>query len=204
MVAAWYARNKSWGRKGAFSTRYKLWTCLSVRVPQVGVLLKRVDGSTWFSAQFLSTSSYTLCIRYFGCLQKIDAFLSAPLSQILDFENFNIPQNAMRCRLSSITGGRSLRQTRMSSFEPSWQHLRRSTVNLSHWSSILRIQHTMGLRQHVARVYLLVSRTSCTRPEIYSKSVFAWRKRQCKEQCQVHAGEEDHARPGWTTSRHAV
>ena len=22
----------------------------------------------------------------------------------------------------------------------------------------------------------------------------------CKEQCQVHAGEEDHARPGWTTS----
>jgi len=23
----------------------------------------------------------------------------------------------------------------------------------------------------------------------------------CKEQCQVHAGEEDHARPGWTTSR---
>ena len=29
----------------------------------------------------------------------------------------------------------------------------------------------------------------------------AWRKRQCKEQCQVHAGEEDHARPGWTTLR---
>jgi len=27
------------------------------------------------------------------------------------------------------------------------------------------------------------------------------RKRQCKEQCQVHAGEEGHARPGWTTSR---
>jgi len=25
---------------------------------------------------------------------------------------------------------------------------------------------------------------------------------RCKEQCQVHAGEEDHARPGWTTSRH--
>jgi len=24
---------------------------------------------------------------------------------------------------------------------------------------------------------------------------------QCKEQCQVHAGEEGHARPGWTTSR---
>jgi len=21
----------------------------------------------------------------------------------------------------------------------------------------------------------------------------------CKEQCQVHAGEEDHVRPGWTT-----
>ena len=29
----------------------------------------------------------------------------------------------------------------------------------------------------------------------------AWRKRWCKEQCQVHAGEEGHARPGWTTSR---
>ena len=29
----------------------------------------------------------------------------------------------------------------------------------------------------------------------------AWRKRWCEEQCQVHAGEEDHARPGWTTSR---
>jgi len=28
----------------------------------------------------------------------------------------------------------------------------------------------------------------------------AWRKRSCKEQCQVHAGEEYHARPGWTTS----
>jgi len=28
----------------------------------------------------------------------------------------------------------------------------------------------------------------------------AWRKRKCKEQCQVHAGEEYHARPGWTTS----
>ena len=26
-------------------------------------------------------------------------------------------------------------------------------------------------------------------------------ERECKEQCQVHAGEEDHARPGWTTSR---
>jgi len=25
--------------------------------------------------------------------------------------------------------------------------------------------------------------------------------RSCKEQCQVHAGEEDHTRPGWTTSR---
>jgi len=29
------------------------------------------------------------------------------------------------------------------------------------------------------------------------------RKEKCKEQCQVHAGEEDHARPGWTTSRRA-
>ena len=28
-----------------------------------------------------------------------------------------------------------------------------------------------------------------------------WRKRQCKEQCQVHAGEKDHVRPRWTTSR---
>jgi len=27
------------------------------------------------------------------------------------------------------------------------------------------------------------------------------RKRQCKEQCQVHAGEEGQARPGWTKSR---
>jgi len=24
----------------------------------------------------------------------------------------------------------------------------------------------------------------------------AWRKKYCKEQCQVYAGEEDHARPG--------
>jgi len=24
---------------------------------------------------------------------------------------------------------------------------------------------------------------------------------KCKEQCQVHAGEEDHVRPGWTPSR---
>ena len=29
----------------------------------------------------------------------------------------------------------------------------------------------------------------------------AWRKRLCKEQRQVHVGEECHARPGWTTSR---
>jgi len=29
----------------------------------------------------------------------------------------------------------------------------------------------------------------------------AWRKRWCKEQCQVHASEQDHARRGWTTSR---
>jgi len=29
----------------------------------------------------------------------------------------------------------------------------------------------------------------------------AWRKRKCKKQCQVHADEEDYARPGWTTSR---
>jgi len=28
----------------------------------------------------------------------------------------------------------------------------------------------------------------------------AWRKRQCKEQCQVHTGEEDHVRSGWTIS----
>ena len=29
----------------------------------------------------------------------------------------------------------------------------------------------------------------------------AWKKRKCKEQCQVHTGEEGHARPGWTTLR---
>jgi len=29
----------------------------------------------------------------------------------------------------------------------------------------------------------------------------AWRKRSCEEQCQMHEGEEDHARPWWTTSR---
>jgi len=29
----------------------------------------------------------------------------------------------------------------------------------------------------------------------------ACRKRRYKEQCQVHAGEENHARPEWTTSR---
>ena len=64
--------------------------------------MKRVDGSTWFSAQFLSTSSYTLCIRYFGCLQKIDAFLAAALSQILDFENFNMTQrNALSTQLDN-------------------------------------------------------------------------------------------------------
>ena len=28
-----------------------------------------------------------------------------------------------------------------------------------------------------------------------------WITRWCREQCQVHAGEEDHARPEWTTSR---
>ena len=27
------------------------------------------------------------------------------------------------------------------------------------------------------------------------------RKRYCEEQCQVHAGEEDHAQSGWTTPR---
>ena len=26
-------------------------------------------------------------------------------------------------------------------------------------------------------------------------------EKECKEQCQVHAGEEDHARSGWTTPR---
>ena len=25
-------------------------------------------------------------------------------------------------------------------------------------------------------------------------------ERQCKEQCQVHTGEENHARPRWTTA----
>jgi len=35
----------------------------------------------------------------------------------------------------------------------------------------------------------------------WGNKVVAWRKRYCKEQCQVHAGEEGHARPGWTTSR---
>ena len=29
----------------------------------------------------------------------------------------------------------------------------------------------------------------------------AWRKRYCKEQYHVHAGEEGHTRSGWTTSR---
>jgi len=29
---------------------------------------------------------------------------------------------------------------------------------------------------------------------------FAEKEIMCKEQCQVHAGEEDHIRPGWTTS----
>jgi len=27
-------------------------------------------------------------------------------------------------------------------------------------------------------------------------------KENTREQCQVHAGDEDHARPGWTTSIH--
>jgi len=27
---------------------------------------------------------------------------------------------------------------------------------------------------------------------------------KCKEQCQVHTGEEDHARHGWTTSRRSI
>ena len=35
----------------------------------------------------------------------------------------------------------------------------------------------------------------------WGNKLVAWRKRQCKEQCQVHEGEEGHARPGWTTSR---
>ena len=30
----------------------------------------------------------------------------------------------------------------------------------------------------------------------------AWRNRQCKEQCQMHAGEEDHAQHGRTKSIH--
>jgi len=33
-----------------------------------------------------------------------------------------------------------------------------------------------------------------------NKGVVAWR-RECKEQCQVNAGDEDHARSGWTASR---
>ena len=33
------------------------------------------------------------------------------------------------------------------------------------------------------------------------KQEVVWRKRWCSEQFQVHIGEEDHARPGWITSR---
>jgi len=47
-----------------------------------------------------------------------------------------------------------------------------------------------------------VSWASIIHSFISSLSLYTrWRKRQCQEQCQVHAGKEDHARPGWTTSR---
>ena len=61
-------------------------------------------------------------------------------------------------------------------------------------------------------VAVIVAVADVALPEIYTiythalrlntPTGVACRKRQCKEQCQgVHAGEEDYARPGWTTSR---
>jgi len=37
--------------------------------------------------------------------------------------------------------------------------------------------------------------------EFLEKEIMQDNARKCKRQCQVHAGEEDHARPRWTTSR---
>ena len=51
---------------------------------------------------------------------------------------------------------------------------------------------TVKARKLVYFRHTMRKQGSCLEKQIMGK---------CKEQCQVHAGEEDHARPGWTKSR---
>ena len=54
---------------------------------------------------------------------------------------------------------------------------------------------------HIILFIINVTKGDWHHLHVVRKQGSCWRKRYCKEQCQVHAGEEDHAWPGWTTSR---
>ena len=70
------------------------------------------------------------------------------------------------------------------------------------WSRTFAMLMTSSCRRATSEAELQelvdrLDRVSCK----YSLLINVDNKRYCKEQCQVHAGEKDHARPGWTTSR---
>jgi len=75
---------------------------------------------------------------------------------------------------------------------------------------VLHIQHVtvrhLPTKYHSLDIQVMASDSRIKKPK--HKSGDGWSKatrkqRSClekEEQCQVHTGEEDHARPGWTTS----
>ena len=74
------------------------------------------------------------------------------------------------------------------------------------FTSVCRQTGTVMMQKHVFHftfILLYVRCQSTARKLAYYGHTIRKqrRKRQCKEQCHVHAGEEGHARPGWTTSR---
>ena len=44
-------------------------------------------------------------------------------------------------------------------------------------------------------------RTAVESYRVHYAYALRWKRRPLQPQCQVHAGEEDHAQPGWTASR---
>jgi len=62
--------------------------CLSVCLSQVGVLSKRMDGSSWFLACRLHSTSHTLCCMKIHVSTKVTVLPSGTLSHTPDFKKF--------------------------------------------------------------------------------------------------------------------
>jgi len=69
--------------------------CLSVCLSQVGIPLEWLEGSRWFLAWGLHSTSHTLCFKEILLYTKINALPSGTFSETLDGENFATAHHTM-------------------------------------------------------------------------------------------------------------